>query len=252
MTLRLADLDQDDERGELAGAREFLGEPVVEIVSCRRSEVDKRESPACIARTGPRTASACGRGIPGFEFGERRAARRLPAPPLRAAQGSRRQRLRDRREARQHVGARLAVVLDQPSLVRSACVPMATADLFVLGGRDGFGDRAHQVEPAEGKSALPLQRLDALAELAAEVGFRGVGACRGRCLQGVEEGRCRSSPRSWRCGGREWESNPPRTGSRPLPDLKSGRPTGDDSLPEIGCRRPARRPGGGTGRADAC
>src|SRR5215475_8651600 len=32
-------------------------------------------------------------------------------------------------------------------------------------------------------------------------------------------------------GGREWESNPTRTGSRPLPDLKSGRPTGDASLP---------------------
>src|SRR6478672_9971802 len=33
-------------------------------------------------------------------------------------------------------------------------------------------------------------------------------------------------------GGRERESNPPRTDPRPLPDLKSGRPTGDDSLPE--------------------
>jgi hypothetical protein len=32
-------------------------------------------------------------------------------------------------------------------------------------------------------------------------------------------------------GGREWESNPPRTASRPLPDLKSGRPTRDASLP---------------------
>src|SRR5271169_981912 len=32
-------------------------------------------------------------------------------------------------------------------------------------------------------------------------------------------------------GGREWVSNPPRTGLRPLPDLKSGRPTGDESLP---------------------
>jgi hypothetical protein len=32
-------------------------------------------------------------------------------------------------------------------------------------------------------------------------------------------------------GGRERESNPTRTGWRPFPDLKSGRPTGDDSLP---------------------
>src|SRR4029077_593860 len=32
-------------------------------------------------------------------------------------------------------------------------------------------------------------------------------------------------------GGREWESNPPETGSLPHTDLKSGRPTGDDSPP---------------------
>jgi hypothetical protein len=38
--------------------------------------------------------------------------------------------------------------------------------------------------------------------------------------------------------GRERESNPPRTGSRPLPDLKSGRPTGDESGPESGVRFP--------------
>lgn len=36
-----------------------------------------------------------------------------------------------------------------------------------------------------------------------------------------------------RCGGGEWGSNPPGTGSLPQPDLKSGRPTGDDSLPEV-------------------
>ena len=32
-------------------------------------------------------------------------------------------------------------------------------------------------------------------------------------------------------GGREWELNPPKTGSLPHTDLKSGRPTGDDSPP---------------------
>src|ERR1700677_4861020 len=32
-------------------------------------------------------------------------------------------------------------------------------------------------------------------------------------------------------GGREWESNPPETGSLPHTDLKSERPTGDDSPP---------------------
>ena len=32
-------------------------------------------------------------------------------------------------------------------------------------------------------------------------------------------------------GGGEWESNPPETGSLPHTDLKSGRPTGDDSPP---------------------
>ena len=32
-------------------------------------------------------------------------------------------------------------------------------------------------------------------------------------------------------GGREWESNPPETVSLPHPDLKSGRPTRDDSPP---------------------
>lgn len=39
------------------------------------------------------------------------------------------------------------------------------------------------------------------------------------------------SEHSSRPGGGEWESNPPETGSLPRPDLKSGRPTGDDSLP---------------------
>ena len=33
-------------------------------------------------------------------------------------------------------------------------------------------------------------------------------------------------------GGREWEFNPPGTVSLPHPDLKSGRPTGDVSLPK--------------------
>src|SRR3982750_2716695 len=33
------------------------------------------------------------------------------------------------------------------------------------------------------------------------------------------------------CGGGEWESNPPRTVRQPLPDLKSGRPTGSASPP---------------------
>jgi hypothetical protein len=32
-------------------------------------------------------------------------------------------------------------------------------------------------------------------------------------------------------GGGEWESNPPETGSLPHSDLKSERPTGDDSPP---------------------
>lgn len=34
-------------------------------------------------------------------------------------------------------------------------------------------------------------------------------------------------------GGREWESNPPETVSLPHPDLKSGRPTRDDSPPSV-------------------
>jgi hypothetical protein len=46
---------------------------------------------------------------------------------------------------------------------------------------------------------------------------------------------CRPGKRQWGAaavsGGREWESNPPKTGSRPLPDLKSGRSTGNASLP---------------------
>ena len=50
----------------------------------------------------------------------------------------------------------------------------------------------------------------------------------------VVEKRCRGHLTRRDVGGREWESNPPKTGSRPLPDLKSGRPTGDDSLPLSG------------------
>lgn len=38
-------------------------------------------------------------------------------------------------------------------------------------------------------------------------------------------------PRAGRNGGRERESNPPETVSRPQPVLKTGRPTGDDALP---------------------
>jgi hypothetical protein len=39
------------------------------------------------------------------------------------------------------------------------------------------------------------------------------------------------TPRARQVGGREWESNPRRAVLRPLPDLKSGRPTGDVSPP---------------------
>src|SRR6185436_18631535 len=46
-----------------------------------------------------------------------------------------------------------------------------------------------------------------------------------------DEGMVFSHVRVRETGGGEWESNPPGTVSRPHPDLKSGRPTGDDSLP---------------------
>ena len=45
-------------------------------------------------------------------------------------------------------------------------------------------------------------------------------------------------PRIDLSGGREWESNPPEAVEQPLPDLKSGRPTGDVSPPcQTGVRR---------------
>jgi hypothetical protein len=65
-----------------------------------------------------------------------------------------------------------------------------------------------------------------------ERSFGGRGAIRGG-LEPIEEPEAPSCHADLRDGGgREWESNPPRTVSQPFPDLKSGRPTRNASLPD--------------------
>ena len=66
--------------------------------------------------------------------------------------------------------------------------------------------------------------------LAFEKAIRARDRRLGRARRSDRRRRRLSAP--WReTGGREWESNPPETGSLPHSDLKSGRPTGDDSPP---------------------
>src|SRR4029450_1895624 len=93
----------------------------------------------------------------------------------------------------------------------------------------------HQAETPEGEATLPLQALDARRRLATVRRLGGSGIVR-RGLEHLQEwrgGAHRRAPSE--AGGREWESNPPRTVSRPFPDLKSGRPTGDASPPITAC-----------------
>src|SRR5579864_7684020 len=108
---------------------------------------------------------------------------------------------------------------------------------------DGTGPRHHRKHFRDRIWSMVLNR-DGILHLGATVARRSdLAAClsrRGPCTSqrlnsvagfagsDVDNGRLRLLQR----GGRERESNPPRTGSRPLPDLKSGRPTGDESLPE--------------------
>jgi hypothetical protein len=94
---------------------------------------------------------------------------------------------------------------------------------------DRISDRPHQIEPAKGESPFPFERRNARDRLAAKLSFRGGGAisCPAKFIDKESAQLLAPCER----GGREWESNPPKTGSRPLPDLKSGRPTGDESLP---------------------
>src|SRR5262245_54023990 len=136
-------------------------------------------------------------------------------------------------ETRQHVRARVAVGLPtEPGAQHRKRV--RDRDLFALARGDRAGHRAHEVESPECESPLPLQGRDVMRRLAPVLSLGDLRPRRGG-LESVEKGhggeRHRAVPK---CGGREWESNPPRTGSRPLPDLKSGRPTGDASLPSLG------------------
>src|ERR1700681_2882032 len=137
-----------------------------------------------------------------------------------------------RRETREHCRARLAVA--RPAEFRPHDRKgIGDRDLLAVRGGGGVGECPHEIEPAIGEGALVLEILDALGDFAAERSFGHIRLCRG-FLQLIEK---RSGRRNHRAlledGGREWESNPPRTDSRPFPDLKSGRPTGGASPPEF-------------------
>src|SRR4029077_10809527 len=135
--------------------------------------------------------------------------------------------------------ARLAVA--RPTqFVAHYVLRIRNRDIRAFGVGDDARDGAHEVEPADREGALLLQRLGARRDLAAEIGLGRLGVG-GGARQRIEERCHRAFPEA---GGRERESTPPRTGSRPLPDLKSGRPTGDDSLPCVssaGRRNRSRR-----------
>src|SRR6185295_1480985 len=102
---------------------------------------------------------------------------------------------------------------------------------LALRSRHGIRDRPHQAETPEGEGPLALKALDALGRLAT-VRRLGGGSFIRRGFESLKEWRNRAHRRApSEAGGREWESNPPRTVSRPFPDLKSGRPTRDVSPP---------------------
>ena len=86
-------------------------------------------------------------------------------------------------------------------------------------------------DASSGEGALLFEGCNPGRRIAAERRLGSFGIVRRR-LQRVKKGEHRHSALR-KFGGREWESNPPKTGSRPLPDLKSGRPTGDDSPPSL-------------------
>src|SRR5215472_2354666 len=129
--------------------------------------------------------------------------------------------LRDRHETREHFGSRIALV-PPAELGQHGRRCGGHRDLLAFRRGDGFGDGAHEIEAAMREGAF-----------AANVAF-GLSAAVCRKLECFKKGGRRFHPALPERGGREWESNPPKTGSRPPPDLKSGRPTGDASLPELG------------------
>src|SRR5262245_47350585 len=130
-------------------------------------------------------------------------------------------------EARQHLAARRTVIAPT-KLQPQRCICRSDGVLLVGGGCDDFINASHEIEPAPGKGPLAIQVLHSRGNLPPERLF-GVGGLVSSAFQRFE--KITGQRARLKFGGRERESNPPRTVSRPLPDLKSGRPTGDDSLP---------------------
>src|SRR5690606_29043703 len=101
--------------------------------------------------------------------------------------------------------------------------------VFVLRVRNAGDNLFHQVETAKRKSALLFVLPHLYGNLPSVFFFAGTGRASRTFEIGEIAGQTAHDALLFRFGGREWESNPPRTGSRPFPDLKSGRPTGDDA-----------------------
>ncbi len=95
--------------------------------------------------------------------------------------------------------------------------------------------RAHEIQPSESSCPLRLQALGGRG-CSARRPIRAPAPLRRLFVSDRMTASAKvvmaedtiAGLREWR---REWESNPPRTGSRPLPDFESGRPTRDASPP---------------------
>src|SRR5262245_58248674 len=123
--------------------------------------------------------------------------------------------LRDRHETREHFGSRLAVV-PPAELGPHGSRCGGHRDLLAFRRGDGFGDGAHEIEAAMREGAFALKRFDAFGPFAANVAL-GLGAAACRKFERVKKGGRRFHPALPERGGRERESNPPKTGSRPPP-----------------------------------
>src|SRR5579875_37738 len=87
------------------------------------------------------------------------------------------------------------------------------------------------MNPAKGKGAFALQHGQSFFDFPAECSLGSGSSISFRLERRKQPIHGISHEVFPRAGGREWGSNPPRAGLRPLPDLKSGRPTGGVSLP---------------------
>src|SRR5215475_968543 len=123
---------------------------------------------------------------------------------------------------RQHFIACFALTSPAES-VGKHCLCARHRRFLAVRANDRVYQALHQVDAAKGEGASLLERGDRRGRLASK---RSLGSLRVACIRDKilnKRMRYHRAPRE--DGGREWESNPPKTGSRPFTDLKSERPT---------------------------